>query len=114
MGGCLSVQILSDQVASGLDRGAAGLPGSLRRERLRRLVVGLIATTSPCRPFSDDETLTEIGVTSADMVALLLAVESEFGVEVPDHEIVADSFRSIDTMDGMMQRLLPHRLLENP
>jgi acyl carrier protein len=81
------------------------------RERLRALVFRLLATNAPCRPFSDEETLTEIGITSVDMVSLLLAVESEFGVEVPDHEIVADSFRSIATMDGLIQRLTSLRPL---
>jgi acyl carrier protein len=76
------------------------------------LVLRLLATNAPHRPFSDDETLTEVGITSVDMVALLLAFESEFGVEVPDHEIVADSFHSIATMDSLIQRLQPVRSWE--
>ena len=86
--------------------GAIGF-GAPPRQRLRRLVEGIVAAKRPVPPFSDDDTLAEIGVTSIDMVTLLLAVESEFDVEVPQHEITADVFRSIATMDGLIGRLLP-------
>jgi acyl carrier protein len=42
------------------------------------------------------------------MVTLLLSVESEFDLEVPQHEITADTFRSIATIDSLIHRLLPH------
>ena len=87
--------------------GTAGGFGEPARQRLRRLVDGIIAAKRPERPFSDDDTLAEIGITSIDMVTLLLAVESEFYVEVPQHEITADVFRSIATIDSLIRRLAP-------
>lgn len=103
----LSVQMQSTQMARpSLDDTAALGPSS--RERLRGLVVAIVAARSPAKPFSDDDTLAEIGVTSVDMVTLLLSVESEFDVEVPPHEITADVFRSIATIDNLIRRLRPH------
>jgi acyl carrier protein len=96
-----------DHLASPLRDNTAGNPELSPRERLRGLVVGIVARKAPVKPFSDDDTLAEIGVTSVDMVTLLLSVESEFGVEVPQHEITADVFRSIATIDSLIRRLLP-------
>lgn len=89
------------------DPGGSGL-GLPPRERLRDLVAGILAAKSPAPAFSDDDTLAEIGIASVDMVTLLLSVESEFDVEVPAHEITADVFRSISTIDTLIRRLLPH------
>lgn len=77
------------------------------RDRIRGLVVGILAAHSPVRPFSDDDTLAEIGISSIDMVTLLLAVESAFNIEVPQHEITADVFRSVSTVDALIGRLVP-------
>jgi acyl carrier protein len=75
------------------------------RERLRGLVVGILPAEPPPPPFADDATLAEIGIGSVDMVTLLFAVESEFDIEVPQHEITADVFRSIATIDALIGRL---------
>lgn len=77
------------------------------RDRVRGLVVGILAARQAARPFSDDETLIEIGMTSMDMVTLLLSVESEFNVDVPQHEINVDVFRSVATIHALIGRLLP-------
>jgi acyl carrier protein len=77
------------------------------RDRLRALVAGILATHASGKPFTDDDTLAEIGIASVDMVTLLLSVENEFDVEVPTHEITADVFRSIATIDSLLGRLLP-------
>jgi acyl carrier protein len=84
------------------------------RQRLRDLVGGILmkhSTRSEICAFSDDDTLAEIGITSIDMVVLLLSVENEFAVEVPQHEITPGAFRSISTIDALLQRLLPQVVL---
>jgi acyl carrier protein len=78
------------------------------RERVRALVAGILAAKSAAPSFSDDDVLAEIGIASVDMVTLLLAVESEFDVEVPQHEITAEVFRSVSTIETLIVRLLPH------
>ncbi|HVY14540.1 MAG TPA: phosphopantetheine-binding protein [Rhodopila sp.] len=87
---------------------ASGVVGNISlssRERLRELVAEILSTQSQITSFSDDDTLVEIGITSVDMVTLLLAVESTFNVEVPQHEITAETFRSIATVDALLGRL---------
>jgi acyl carrier protein len=77
------------------------------RETIRTLVTDILAAQGQTQPFNDDDTLAEIGIGSVDMVSLLLAVESTFDLEVPQHEITIDVFRSISTLDAMVRRLQP-------
>jgi acyl carrier protein len=81
--------------------------GASSRERVRGLVVGILAAKSAGTAFSDDATLAEIGIASVDMVTLLLSVEGEFDIEVPQHEITAEVFRSVSTIASLIQRLRP-------
>lgn len=86
---------------------AATASSSPSRERLRGLVTQILDEKQIARPFSDDETLAEIGIASIDMVTLLLAVETTFDLEVPQEEITTDVFRSVATIDALIQRLRP-------
>jgi acyl carrier protein len=103
----MAISVSTNDMANPKRGGAADDASQSPRSRVRRLVLGIVAKKSPGQPVSDDATLAEIGVTSVDMVTLLLSVESEFDVEVPPHEITADVFRSIATIDSLVRRLLP-------
>ena len=52
------------------------------------------------RPNDD---LREIGLTSLDMVDLVLSVESEFNVRIPEAAITPANFRSIATIDALIR-----------
>lgn len=77
------------------------------RDRLRRLVTDILATRSIAKPFSDGDTLAEVGLTSVDMVTLMLAVENEFTLEIPQGDITAEVFRSVATLENLILRLQP-------
>jgi acyl carrier protein len=77
------------------------------RQRLRGLVTEILAKRSAVKPFSDDDTLAEVGLASLDMVALMLAVENEFTLEIPQSEINAEVFRSVATLADLLIRLGP-------
>ena len=49
--------------------------------------------------------LREAGLTSLDMVSLVLSVESEFDVKIPEREITPTNFRSIATIESLIARL---------
>jgi acyl carrier protein len=51
------------------------------------------------------EDLREVGLTSLDMVSLVLSVESEFGIKIPEREITPTNFRSIATIETLVARL---------
>lgn len=56
-------------------------------------------------PVLPHEDLREAGLTSLDMVSLVLSVESEFGIKVPESEITPRNFRSIATIETLVARL---------
>jgi acyl carrier protein len=75
------------------------------RDRLLALVVGILARNSVDRPVSVDDQLTAAGLSSVDMVNLMLAVEAEFDIEIPAAEISPANFRSIATIENLIGRL---------
>ena len=53
------------------------------------------------------QSLGEAGLTSLDMVNLMLAVEAEFDLEIPQAEMTPENFRSIDTIERLVEALAP-------
>jgi len=77
-------------------------------ERVATVVRRLLADRSITRSFATHEDLRDVGLTSLDMVNLVLAVEAELGVSVPEAEITPANFRSVAAIDALVQGLL-HR-----
>ena len=75
------------------------------RERLIGLVNRLLEDNSMQRSFSVDDQLTDIGLSSMDMVSLLLTVEAEFDMEIPQQEITPSNFGTIAGIEGLVMRL---------
>jgi len=53
-----------------------------------------------------DRDLTEAGLTSLDMVNLMLAVEAEFDLKIPDRDMTPANFRTIARIDALVGALL--------
>ena len=79
----------------------------LRRARLVELVTQILVKNSITRPVSVDDQLTEAGLSSIDMVDLMLAVEAEFDIMIPASDITPANFRSIETIDALIARIDP-------
>jgi len=82
---------------------------ALLRDRLVELVKELLAKHSITRPVSVDEQLTQAGLSSIDMVNLMLAVEAEFNIMIPAADITPANFRSILTIEALIVRIEPPR-----
>jgi acyl carrier protein len=67
-----------------------------------RRILDARAIAQPVRPHED---LREAGLTSLDMVSLVLSVEQEFGIKIPEREITPTNFRSIATIETLVDRL---------
>lgn len=65
----------------------------------------ILAQRSIDGPIAADDDLREIGLTSLDMVDLVLSVESELDVRVPEAAITPANFRSIATIDALVKSL---------
>ena len=57
------------------------------------------------RPVQPHDDLREAGLTSLDMVSLVLSVESEFDVKIPERDITPTNFRSVVTIETLIVRL---------
>ena len=65
----------------------------------------MLAERSIDRTATADADLREIGLTSLDMVALVLTVESELDLQIPEAQITPANFRSIAAIDALVAAL---------
>ena len=65
----------------------------------------ILAARSIAQPVKPHDDLREVGLTSLDMVTLVLSVESEFDVKIPERDITPTNFRSIVTIETLIARL---------
>ena len=75
-------------------------------ERVAQLVRQLLAKRSIDRSVGYDDVLSECGLSSLDMVNLMLAVETEFDIKIPDRDMTPSNFRSIARIDKLVGALL--------
>jgi acyl carrier protein len=75
------------------------------RARLLALV-GQILDKSDGQSLPVDARLSELGMSSIKMVNLMLAVEGEFDLSIPQQDITPDNFRSVTSIEVLLERLL--------
>jgi acyl carrier protein len=54
---------------------------------------------------SSESDLRDVGLTSLDMVALVLSVEAEFDLTIPEAQITPANFRSISSISALVASL---------
>lgn len=57
------------------------------------------------QPLTEDADLREVGLTSLDMVDLVLSVECAFDLQIPEAQITPANFRSIASIDALLSVL---------
>ena len=76
------------------------------QSRTLALVKAILEQNSIVVEFDPDSRLAEIGLTSMDMVNLMLGVEAEFDFTIPQSEITPENFKSVGTLQRMIARQL--------
>ncbi len=89
-----------------LDRTIAAKTEAVATERVVALVRQFLAKRSIDRPVEPDEDLTAAGLSSLDIVNLMLSVEVEFDIKIPDRDMTPSNFRSIVRIDALVGTLL--------
>jgi acyl carrier protein len=74
-------------------------------DRVTALVRQLLAKRSIDRPVGPDDNLAECGLTSLDTVNLMLAIEAEFDVKIPDRDMTPVNFRSVARIAALVGAL---------
>ncbi|RVU15431.1 phosphopantetheine-binding protein [Methylobacterium oryzihabitans] len=75
--------------------------------RITALVEGILAQKGADRRVEPDTFLTEAGLTSLDLVNLMLAIEAEFDLTIPSSHLGPQSFRSVATIARMVAEVAP-------
>ena len=74
-------------------------------DRVMALVEGLLAANGGPGRVGARERLVDAGLTSMDMVNLMLAVEAEFDILIPPGDITPANFRSVASIEAMVDRV---------
>jgi acyl carrier protein len=70
--------------------------------RIVALVKSILEQNALPTELAPDAKLVDVGLTSMDMVSLMLAVEAEFDLTIPQAEITPENFQSIETLQRMI------------
>jgi acyl carrier protein len=72
------------------------------QNRILVLVKAILEQNAIVAEIGPDASLVDIGLTSMDMVSLMLGVEAEFDFTIPQSEITPENFQSIATLERMI------------
>ena len=76
------------------------------RSRITALVRGILAQNSVTAAVTADALLVDIGLTSMDMVNLMLGVEAEFDFTIPQEQITPENFQSVQSLERLVMEQL--------
>jgi acyl carrier protein len=76
------------------------------QDRILALVEAILKQNSIAVQVDPESRLVDVGLTSMDMVNLMLGVEAEFDFTIPQPEITPENFQSIKTLELMIVRQL--------
>jgi acyl carrier protein len=88
------------------DAPPASTAPSAIRDRLLRLVAQILGKPDAAASLPPEARLSELGMSSIKMVNLMLAVETEFDLTIPQSDITPDNFRSVASVEKLLARLL--------
>ena len=76
------------------------------QERVISLVTNILSTNSIVVDVLPGSRLADIGMTSMDMVNLMLAVEAEFDMMIPQADITPENFQSPQSIERLVAKQL--------
>ncbi|MDB5604144.1 MAG: hypothetical protein JWP25_1044 [Bradyrhizobium sp.] len=72
------------------------------QNRILALVQAILEQNSIAAQVNPESRLVDVGLTSMDMVNLMLGVEAEFDFTIPQSEITPENFQSVRTLELMI------------
>jgi acyl carrier protein len=72
------------------------------RDRIVSLVKAILEQNEIEAEVAPDARLVDVGLTSMDMVNLMLGVEAEFDFTIPQDQITPENFQSVETLERMI------------
>jgi len=75
------------------------------RVQITGIVEAMLARREGPGTVAADQNLADAGLTSLDMVNLMLAIEDEFGIEIPQRRMTPANFRTIAAIEQLVSNL---------
>jgi acyl carrier protein len=72
------------------------------QNRVMALVKAILEQNAITATVDADTRLVDVGLTSMDMVNLMLGVEAEFDFTIPQAEITPENFQSVKSLEAMV------------
>jgi acyl carrier protein len=72
------------------------------QDRILALVKDILRQNAIAAEVSPESRLVDVGLTSMDMVNLMLGVEAEFDFTIPQNQITPENFQSVKTLELMI------------
>lgn len=72
---------------------------------MNNFIMEIIGKYIRATDISEDQDLREIGLDSMNMISLLLDIEEQFSIVVPDELLTSDSFSTIKKISGIVESL---------
>ncbi len=72
------------------------------QSRLLALVKSILKQNAITADLEPKALLVDVGLTSMDMVNLMLSVEAEFDFTIPQSEITPENFQSVETLTSLV------------
>ena len=72
------------------------------RNRIVSLVTAILEQNSITAEIAADARLVDVGLTSMDMVNLMLGIEAEFDFMIPQDQITPENFQSVATLERLV------------
>lgn len=76
------------------------------RNRIVALIKAILRQNAIAADIGPEARLVDIGLTSMDMVSLMLGVEVEFDFTIPQAEITPENFQSVEALERMVRAQL--------
>jgi acyl carrier protein len=88
-----------------LHRAEANVAKDNVTERIARLVTRTVFKQSVTKRIGPDDDLRASGLSSLGLVSLMLSVETEFGLKIPERDMTPANFRSIARIAELVRAL---------
>ncbi len=75
------------------------------RTQITEIVEAMLARRGRTPFIEADQSLTDAGLASLDMVNLMLAIEDQFGIEIPQRRMTPANFRTIAAIEQLVSGL---------
>ena len=76
------------------------------QDRILALVNSILRQNAITADVHAESRLVDVGLTSMDMVNLMLSVEAEFDFTIPQDQITPENFQSVQTLQAMIVQQL--------